>query len=92
MAPAIITTILPPLASPGKAASGRSTVSPHEDPIQEVQTKCQKSSTSINESLSRFWPPNMLDIIKSIIKLESPCPVKPFFVFNLDSKAEKKNI
>ena len=38
MAPAIIATILPPLASPGKAVNGRGTVRPHEDPIQEVQS------------------------------------------------------
>jgi hypothetical protein len=42
MAPTIITTILPPLASPGKAVNGRGTVRPHEDPIQGVQAKCQK--------------------------------------------------
>jgi hypothetical protein len=92
MAPTVITTILPPLGSPGKAVNGKGTVHPHEDPIEEVQAKCQKSSTSIDESLSQFWPPNLLDIIKSIVKLESPCPVKPLFVFNLDSKAAGKNI
>jgi hypothetical protein len=92
MAPAVNTTILPPLASPGKALNGRGTVHPHEDPIQEVQAKFQKSSTSINESLSQFWPPNLLDIIKSIVKLEYPCPVKPLFIFNLDRKAKKKII
>jgi hypothetical protein len=54
------------------------------------QEKCQKSSTSVDESLSQFWPQNLLDIIKSIVKLESPCPVKPLFVFNLDSKAAEK--
>jgi hypothetical protein len=87
MAPAVITTIPPSLASPGKAVNGRGTIRPHEDPIQEVQAKCQKSSTSVDESLSQFWLPNLLDIIKSIVKLESPCPVKLLFVFNLDSKA-----
>jgi hypothetical protein len=91
MAPIVITAILPPLASPGKAVNGRGTVHPHEDPIQEVQAKCQKSSTSVDESLSRFWPPNLLDIIKSIVKLESSCPVKPLFIFNLNSKAAGKN-
>jgi hypothetical protein len=91
MAPAVITTILPPLASPGKAINGRGTVHPHEDPIQEVQAKCQKSSTSVNESLSQFWPPKLLDMIKSIVKLESPCPVKLLLIFNLDSKAAEKN-
>jgi hypothetical protein len=90
MAPTIITTILPSLASPGKAVNGRGTISPYEDPIQELQAKRQKSSTSIDESLSQLWLPNLLDIIKSIVKLESPCPVKPLFVFNLDSKAAKK--
>jgi hypothetical protein len=91
MAPAIITTILPPLAGPDKAVNGRGTVHPHEDPIQEVQAKCQKSSTSVDESLRQFWLPNLLDIIKSIAKLESPCPVKLLFVFNLDSKAVENN-
>ena len=38
MAPAVITTIFPPLASPGKAVNGRGTIRPHEDPIQEVQS------------------------------------------------------
>jgi hypothetical protein len=88
---AIITTSSPLLQALAKAVNGRGTVRPYEDPIQEVQAKRLKSSTSINESLSQFWPPNLLAIIKSIVKLESPCPVKPLFVFNLNSKAVGKN-
>jgi hypothetical protein len=60
MAPAVITTVPPPLASPGKAVNGRGTVHSHEDSIQEVQAKRQNQvlpliNLSANSGCQTCW-------------------------------------
>jgi hypothetical protein len=45
----------------------------------------------MTEPYSQFWPQDLLEVIKLIVNLTSPCPEKPHFHFNFDSKAAEKN-
>jgi hypothetical protein len=40
---------------------------------------------------SNIWPSNMMEIIKSITRSESPCPEPPLFQFDMSSKTAEKN-
>jgi hypothetical protein len=92
MAPAVITTNLPHLASPGKAINGRGSIRQHEKLLMEVLVKHQKSHSSfMTKPYSQFWPQDLLEVIKLIVNLTSPYPEKPLSHFNSDSKAAEKS-
>jgi hypothetical protein len=92
MAPAVITTNLLQLASPGRAINSRGSICQHKELLMEVLAKFQTSHSSfMAEPDSQFRPQNLLEVIKSIMNLISPCPEKPLFHFNFGSKAAEKN-
>jgi hypothetical protein len=92
MAPAVVMTNLPHLASLGKAINGRGSICQHEQSLMEVLVKHQKSHSSfMTKPYSQFWPQDLLEVIKLIVNLKSPCPEKPLFQFNFKSKAAEKN-
>jgi hypothetical protein len=92
MVPTVIMTNLPHLASPGKAINGRGSVRQHGKLLMEFPAKCQKSHPSfMAKPYSLFWPQDLLEVIKLIMNLISPCPEKPLFHFNFDGEGAEKN-
>jgi hypothetical protein len=92
MAPAIIMTTPPHLASPGKAINGRGSTHQYKELLMDTPAKCQKPNPPLTvKSHGQFWPQNLLDIIKLIVNLTSACPEKPLFNFIFNNKAAEKN-
>jgi hypothetical protein len=38
-----------------------------------------------------FWPPNIIELVKSILWMDSPPPTTPLFVFKLSQEVAHRN-